>query len=105
MYASSTFPTRSEAKNAFKQISDFQTIVYYLNKEYMKWVLIANFIAWPIAWFAMNKWLQNFAYRMNMSWWIFFLSGGIVFLIAIGTVSLRIIRAATANPVEALRYE
>ncbi|MBN2411176.1 ABC transporter permease [candidate division KSB1 bacterium] len=82
-----------------------KNIIYYLNKEYMKWVLIANFIAWPIAWFAMNKWLQNFAYRVNMSWWIFFLSGGIVFVIALATVSLRIIRAATANPVDALRYE
>jgi len=82
-----------------------KNIVYNLNKEYMKWVLIANLIAWPIAWFAMDKWLQNFAYRINMSLWIFFLAGGIVFLIALATVSMRIIRAASANPVEALRYE
>ncbi len=76
-----------------------------LSKEFTQWVLLANIVAWPIAYYTMNKWLQNFAYRINMGWWMFVLAGGIAFVIALLTVSWQAIRAATANPVEALRYE
>jgi putative ABC transport system permease protein len=76
-----------------------------LTKEFVKWILIANLFAWPIAWFAMNKWLQNFAYRINLDWWMFVLAGGLALLIAVLTVSWQAVRAAAANPVEALRYE
>jgi putative ABC transport system permease protein len=74
-------------------------------KGLLKWVILANIIAWPVAWYAMNKWLQNFAYRINMGWWMFVLAGGIALVIALLTVSWQAIRAATANPVESLRYE
>ena len=80
-------------------------LITLLSKEFIKWVLLANLIAWPIAYYAMNKWLQNFAYRVEISWWMFVLAGGIALVIALLTVSWQAIRAAMANPVEALRYE
>ncbi len=80
-------------------------IVTMLSQEYLKWVAIANVFAWPIAWLAMSRWLQNFAYRIEVGWWIFLLGGGIAFLIALFTVSWQVIRAAMAKPVESLRYE
>jgi putative ABC transport system permease protein len=80
-------------------------ILVLLNKDFVKWVLIAIVIAAPIAWYAMNKWLQNFAYRIEISWWIFVLSGAIAVGIALITVSWQSWRAATRNPVETLRYE
>jgi len=76
-----------------------------LSKDFVKLVLVANLVAWPVAYFAMNKWLQNFAYRINIDWWIFALTGGLALLIALLTVSAQAIKAALANPVEALRYE
>jgi putative ABC transport system permease protein len=76
-----------------------------LSKDFLKLVLIANVIAWPAAWFAMNKWLENFAYRIETSPWVFVLAGGSAMLIALLTVSFQAIKAAAANPVEALRYE
>ncbi len=80
-------------------------IAILLSKQFTKWVLIANIMACPIAHYAMNKWLQNFAYRINIGWWTFLLAGAMTLVIAILTVSYQAIRAATANPVEALRYE
>jgi len=68
-------------------------------------VLIANVIAWPIAWFALNRWLQDYAYRVNMSWWVFVLAGITAILIALLTVSFQAIKAAVANPVKSLRTE
>jgi putative ABC transport system permease protein len=76
-----------------------------LTKDFTKWVLVANIIAWPVAWYAVSEWLQSFAYRVEMSWWIFVLAGGIALIIALLTISLQAIKAATANPVESLRYE
>jgi putative ABC transport system permease protein len=80
-------------------------IVHLLSREFLKLVLVANVIAWPVAYFAMNKWLQSFAYRIDIGWWIFALAGGLALLIALLTVSTQAIKAALANPVEALRYE
>jgi putative ABC transport system permease protein len=80
-------------------------IVFLLTKNYLCWILFSNVIAWPMAYFMMNKWLQNFAYRIDMSWWMFVLAGAIALIIALLTVSWQAIRAAMANPVEALRYE
>jgi putative ABC transport system permease protein len=80
-------------------------IVFILTKEYTKWVLTANIIAWPIAWYTMNKWLQNFAYRVDIELWVFFIGGGVALVIALLTVSWQAVRAALANPVESLRYE
>ena len=80
-------------------------VVMLLTRDFTKWILIANIIAWPLAWYFMSKWLQNFAYRIDMSWWIFALAGGLALLIALLTLSWQAIRAATANPVDSLRYE
>ncbi|MCI0695559.1 ABC transporter permease [candidate division KSB1 bacterium] len=76
-----------------------------LSKDFVKLVLLANLVAWPIAWYAMNKWLQNFAYRTDINWWVFALAGGLAMLIALLTVSTQAIKAALANPVDSLRYE
>jgi len=76
-----------------------------LNKDFIKWVAIAFIIATPIAWYAMHKWLENFAYKTDLSWWIFALAGVLALGIALLTVSWQSWRAATRNPVEALRYE
>ena len=80
-------------------------IVFILSKEFAKWVLLANIAAWPIAYFAMNNWLSNFAYRTEIGIGIFILSGCLALLIALLTVSSQAIRAATANPVDVLKYE
>ena len=80
-------------------------VVSLLSKDFLKLVLIANLFAWPIAWFAMNRWLQNFAYRIDIGWWVFVLAGGLALVIALLTVSTQAIRAALANPVDSLRYE
>jgi putative ABC transport system permease protein len=110
-----------------------------LSKDFVKLVVIANFCAWPLAYLAMNRWLQDFAYRIDLGWpreitglrflkmvaqdptnglhfffgeifisrgwWMFALAGGLALLIALLTVSTQAIKAALANPVEALRYE
>ena len=80
-------------------------IIALLNKDFIKWVAIAFVLACPIAWYAMHKWLENFAYKTELSWWIFALSGLIAMGIALLTVSIQSWRAATRNPVESLRYE
>ena len=80
-------------------------VVTLLSKDFVKLVLLANLMAWPLAWYAMNKWLQSFAFRVEMEWWVFALAGGVALLIALLTVSTQAIKAALANPIEALRYE
>jgi putative ABC transport system permease protein len=80
-------------------------ILSMLNKDFIKWVAIAFVVACPIAYYAMNKWLENFAYKTTLSWWIFALAGVLALGIALLTVSWQSWRAATRNPVEALRYE
>ena len=80
-------------------------IVAILNKSFLKWVLIANLLAWPTAMFVMNKWLQNFAYRIDLSWWMFVLAAGLALLIALIIVSFQTVKAALRNPVDSLRYE
>lgn len=80
-------------------------IVLLLTKEFTKYVLVANLFAWPIAYFALNEWLQDYAYRIEMSWWIFAAAGAFALLVALATVSFQALRAAVLNPVEALRYE
>jgi putative ABC transport system permease protein len=80
-------------------------IVALLNKQFTKWVLIANIIAWPIAYYAMFRWLQGFAYRINLGIWIFALAAIVALGIAVVTVSYQSIKAALANPADSLRYE
>ncbi|SDT29632.1 putative ABC transport system permease protein [Mucilaginibacter mallensis] len=82
-----------------------QNIVMLLASNFIRLVLIANLIAWPLAWWAMNKWLQDFAYRINIQWWVFVLAGGAAIMIAFFTVSFQSVKAAVANPVKSLRSE
>lgn len=81
------------------------SVVLMLGKDFGKLVLIAAVIAVPIAWFAMNKWLQEFAYRINIEWWMFLLCGFIAIVVALITVSSQAIKASLANPVKNLRTE
>jgi len=80
-------------------------ILVMLNINFVKWIIISFVIATPIAWYAMSKWLENFAYKTSLSWWIFALAGLLALVIALLTVSWQSWKAATRNPVEALRYE
>ena len=80
-------------------------LVGLLSKDFTKSVLIANVFAWPVAYYAMNRWLQNYAYRINLGVWMFVGAGLLVLAIALLTVSFQSIKAALANPVESLRYE
>jgi putative ABC transport system permease protein len=80
-------------------------IVVLLSREFTKWVLVANLIGWPVAYLVMHRWLQNFAYRVNMGLGIFILSGLAALTIALVAISYQTIKAATANPVDSLRYE
>ena len=80
-------------------------IIRLLSMEFTKWVVFANIIAIPIGWFFMNKWLQNFAYRTNMPWWIFVLAAVLVLLTALITTSFQSYQAATTNPADSIRQE
>jgi putative ABC transport system permease protein len=80
-------------------------IAVHLSKEFIRLVALAIIVAMPLAYFAMDKWLQNFAYRVNISVWIFVLSAVITMVIAFVSVSFQTIKAATANPVDSLKYE
>jgi putative ABC transport system permease protein len=80
-------------------------VMAMLNRDFVKWVLIAFVIATPVSWYAMNKWLESFAYKTDLSWWIFALAGLLALGIALLTVSFQSWKAATKNPVESLRYE
>jgi putative ABC transport system permease protein len=80
-------------------------IALMLSKDFLKLVFIASVIAIPIAWFFMQKWLEDFAYRISISWWVFVLSALAAIIIAMATVSLQVVQAAMANPVKSLRAE
>jgi ABC-type antimicrobial peptide transport system permease subunit len=80
-------------------------IVALLSAELILLILIAFLVVMPIAWYATNKWMESFADRTTISWWIFLLSGGVMLLAAILTSSFQTIKAATANPVKSLRSE
>ncbi len=80
-------------------------IVAMISKDFIKLVLIAFVIAFPVGWWMMNKWLQSFAYRIDISWWVFAFAGLLTITIALITVSLQAIKAAVANPVKSLRTE
>ena len=80
-------------------------LVTLLNWEFTKWVVISYIIASPLAYYLINKWLQNFAYRTILNWWVFAVAGLLAIAIALITVSWQSWRAASKNPIEALRYE
>ena len=85
--------------------ASIRNIVSMLSLDFLKLVLVASVIAFPFAWYFMNSWLQDFAYRIHISWWIFAIAGIMAFLIALITVSFQAIRAALMNPVKSLRTE
>lgn len=82
-----------------------QSIVSLLSKQFIFLILISNLIAWPLAWFAMHTWLQDYAYRIDLSWTVFVLAGLAALFIALITVSFQAIKAAVSNPVKSLRSE
>ena len=108
LFAHIAFSVQSRMKEiGIRKVSGAKVseILSLLNKDFVKWVAIAFVIATPIAYYTMNKWLENFAYKTSLSWWIFALAGLLALGIALLTVSWQSWRAATRNPVEALRYE
>jgi putative ABC transport system permease protein len=76
-----------------------------ISRQFVFWILIANLVAWPVAYIVLHSWLQNFAYHVSLAWWMFSGAGGITLLIALITVSFQTIKAAIANPVKSLRTE
>jgi putative ABC transport system permease protein len=108
LIATSVFFTKQRTKEiGIRKINGAKvsTVMFMLNRDFAKWMAIAFVLAIPIAYYAMNKWLENFAYKTQLSWWIFVLAGIVTFGIALLTVSWQSLRAATSNPVEALRFE
>ena len=85
--------------------ANVSNIVAMISKDFLKLVLVASIIAFPVAWWTMSKWLQDFAYRVNISWWVFALAGVLAVFIALITISFQSIKAALANPVKSLRTE
>ena len=81
------------------------SIYTLLSKKFVKWVLLANIIAWPVAFFALHKWLDNFVYRTSLDIWLFLVSGTVSLTVALLTVSLQSIKAARSNPINSLKYE
>lgn len=80
-------------------------VVTLLSKEFVRWVILANLLAWPVAYWLMNEWLQNFAYRIKMGWLVFLVSGFLTLCIATIAFIFQALKAALANPVDSLRYE
>jgi putative ABC transport system permease protein len=108
IFALSTFNLQRRVKEiGIRKVNGARVseVLVMLNKGLVKWVAFAFVISTPMAWYAMHKWLENFAYKTDLSWWIFAGTGILVLLIALITVSFQSWRAATRNPVEALRYE
>ncbi|HEX5654649.1 MAG TPA: ABC transporter permease, partial [Chitinophagaceae bacterium] len=85
--------------------ADVKSLVGLLSKDFVLLVLLAALIAFPLAWWALNKWLEDFAYRISIEWWVFIAGAAAALLIALATVSVQAIRAATSNPVKSLRTE
>ena len=104
----SSFITEQRTKEiGIRKIQGASTgkILKLLFREFVKWILLATIIAWPIAYFLMKVWLENFAYRIDFPWFSMVLSAVVTLLIAIITVSFQTIRAARANPADSLKYE
>jgi putative ABC transport system permease protein len=81
------------------------TIAFNLSKDFLRLVLLANILAWPLAFYVMNNWLDNFAYRIGLKWWVFLMAGVIALFIALLTISRQTFKSALSNPVNSLRYE
>ena len=78
--------------------------IMLLSKEFIKWIILANIVAWPLAWFIMNRWLQNFAFKANIGWIVYLFAFAITTIIAFSTFSFQAIKAARANPVDSIKH-
>lgn len=108
IFGLSTFATQRRIKEiGIRKVNGakLSEVLLLLNIDFIKWVVISFIIATPLAWYIMNNWMQNFAYKTKLSWWLFAASGILTLVIAVLTVSWQSWRAASKNPVEALRYE
>lgn len=108
LYAISYFSIVKRTKEVgIRKVNGARTgeVMAMLNKDFIQWVVMAFLMAGPIAWYVMSKWLENFAYKTTLSWWVFAAAGAITLCIALLTVSWQSWRAARRNPVESLRYE
>jgi len=108
LFGLATFTVESRVKEiGVRKVlgASVQSIVSLLSKDFIMLVLIALGIASPLAWYGMHQWLQDFAFRINISWWVFALAGGIALVIALLTIGYQSVKAALANPVKSLRTE
>ena len=108
LYGLASFATEQRTKEiGIRKVlgASVPDIAMNLTKEFLKLVILANILAWPLAFFVMNNWLDNFAYRIGMQWWVFLLSGLIALVIALITISRQALKSALSNPVVSLRYE
>jgi putative ABC transport system permease protein len=108
LFALASFTTEQKTKEiGIRKIlgSSVLDIVVMLSWKFTKWVILANIIALPVAWYVMDRWLQNFAYRTPTGIDTFLLASGIALLFSLLTVSFKVITAASANPIDSIRYE
>jgi putative ABC transport system permease protein len=108
LFSLSSFVTEQYAKEVgIRKVlgSSVSNIFLMLSKKFMILVIVANLLAWPVSWFIMNKWLENFVYHTSIQWWVFVMAGLISFLVALITISYQTYRSARINPVEVLKYE
>jgi putative ABC transport system permease protein len=108
LYGLASFSTEKRAKEiGIRKVmgASVKDVVFLLSKHFIRLVLIGNLIAWPLAWLALHRWIQGYAYRVAFSCWVFVLAGMAALLIALVTVSFLTIKAATSNPVKSLRAE
>ena len=85
--------------------ADTGRLVTMLSKDFVVLVIVASLVAFPIAWWALNRWLQDFAYRIDISWWIFIAAAALALVVTLVTISVQAIKAALMNPVKSLRTE
>jgi putative ABC transport system permease protein len=108
LYGLASFATEQRAKEiGIRKVlgATVPNITFNLSKDFLQLVLLANVIAWPLGFYVMNNWLDNFAYRIGIEWWVFLVSGLLAQLIAILTVSQQAIKSALSNPADILQYE
>jgi len=104
----STFLTQQRTKEiGIRKVlgSSISQIIHLLTSDFSKWVLISNLIAWPAAYYILQKWMDSFPYRISLSVWYFVLAGMLTLLIALLTISAQALKAANSNPLKALKYE
>jgi putative ABC transport system permease protein len=108
LYGLASFATEQRAKEiGIRKVlgATVPNITFNLSKDFLKLVLIANIIAWPLGFYVMNNWLDHFAYRIEIEWWVFLASGLLTQIIALLTVSQQALKSALSNPVDTLQYE